>query len=506
MRCVSYTRTTSCCATEEKTENVIGIQNKQIQSFLKERGWKLEEKYSDRKNDKDADAGFQKLRADGMSRKFDMVVVGSIFRCGRSVSFAEDLLLKTFYPAGIHFAVAEDGFCSLDHTSEEVKDYMQGKRYEANVSAMRKAVRVQEKMGLLDVHDEKYGYLLKDDFSGFDVDEEVAPIIQEIFWLLGQNMTMQAVADLMNERGVECPAVHLERVGRKNFHANGRKWVLGSVQRILQNTSYIGYWTKMVGGQPETIEVPQIVDKTVFELANKNVTSRGGHRDRGIRSENAFIKQIFDKETGDVLICRRYTEDGDYQMFHRNWFAMSTGIRYESVMQETVSAIRRESEQAGEASRLMDTEIVQNEKKRRMKLLAEQGRKLFGETSYYQRKRLEIYQRYRDGECSEMKMKAALSDLEKKLTILDGQYDDLMKKVEDTKQAYSLRNPWIMLYDSIAIPSQLSKTEIRKWVDRILIEDFQKVEVLLLRQEWKAYFPPEWFEGRILKDGEKEQA
>ena len=68
MRCVSYTRTTSCCATEEKTENVIGIQNKQIQSFLKERGWKLEEKYSDRKNDKDADAGFQKLRADGMSR------------------------------------------------------------------------------------------------------------------------------------------------------------------------------------------------------------------------------------------------------------------------------------------------------------------------------------------------------------------------------------------------------------------------------------------------------
>ena len=313
MRCVSYTRTTTCLRGESSAENVISQQNRIIRDFMKERGWKLDAKYSDRKNNDQEETAFQKMRLDGIARKFDMVVICSAFRCGRSVSFAEDLLLKTFYPAGIHFAVAEDGFCSMEHSQQEAEEYLCAKRRESNVSCMRHAEREKERQGLFDVHDEKYGYLLKDDFSGFVIDEEVVPIIREIFQLLADNMTMQAVADLLNERGVESPAVHLERVGRKNFHANGRKWALGSVQRILQNTAYIGYWTKMVGGKPQAVDIPAIVEKEIFERATENVTSRGRKMPEDvIRSENAFVKQIFDKETGQPLVCRRYTDDGDY--------------------------------------------------------------------------------------------------------------------------------------------------------------------------------------------------
>lgn len=63
------------------------------------------QKYADRKQDTEADDAFRTMQNDGVSRKFDMVVVDSLLRCGSNVSYAEDVLLKSFLPAGIHFAV-----------------------------------------------------------------------------------------------------------------------------------------------------------------------------------------------------------------------------------------------------------------------------------------------------------------------------------------------------------------------------------------------------------------
>ena len=51
--------------------------------------------------------GFDKLVQDGMARKFDAVVVDSIFRCGRTLPFAIEALQRTFYPLGIQFAVVD---------------------------------------------------------------------------------------------------------------------------------------------------------------------------------------------------------------------------------------------------------------------------------------------------------------------------------------------------------------------------------------------------------------
>lgn len=501
MRCASYTRVTSCLATEKVPDNTISLQNKAIRLFLKKRGWKLEEKYSDRKNNKNEDGAFQQMRLDGMARKFDIVVIASIFHCGKSVSFAEDLLLKTFYPAGIHFAIVEDNFCSMEKTVLEIEEYMQKKRLESNVSILRMTEWEREKLGLLDVHDEKYGYLLKDDFTGFIVDEEVVPIIREIFQLLAENMTMQAVADLMNEREVESPAVHLERVGKKNWHATGKSWKLGSVQRILRNTAYIGYWTKMVGGKPQTIKVPAIVEKDIFAIANRNVTLRGGHKPIGDRSDNAFIKQIFDKQSGKSLICRRYTDHGIYQMFHRDWNQTSEGIRYDFVMEEVSRAVCRETEQASWILSELETGGLEKEKNRQIKMLAAQAEELFAELDDHLRRRLAIYQNGQAGKCLGQEEMETLKKMDERIFALNQQCDSLMERVQNTQIAFSRNNPWIRLYHGAVVPEKLTKEEIRKWIDRIQIENLCKVEVVLLQQEWKSYFSI-IMEG-MMEDGEK---
>lgn len=110
MRCVSYTRTTSCKSSESIPTDIIQQQNEQIQKYIQSHGWKLVAKYSDRKRDDNENTAFEEMTMDGISRKFDMVVVNSIDRCGKYISCAEDVLAKTFFPAGIHFSVVQDDF------------------------------------------------------------------------------------------------------------------------------------------------------------------------------------------------------------------------------------------------------------------------------------------------------------------------------------------------------------------------------------------------------------
>ena len=79
MRCVSYTRTTSCKNTKIIPSDIIQQQNEHIQNYIQSHGWKLVAKYSDRKKDANENTAFEEMTADGINRKFDMIVVENIF-------------------------------------------------------------------------------------------------------------------------------------------------------------------------------------------------------------------------------------------------------------------------------------------------------------------------------------------------------------------------------------------------------------------------------------------
>ena len=54
-----------------------------------------------------------------------MVVVDSVDRCGKYISCAEDVLVKTFFPAGLHFAIVQSDFCSIGKSREEIRRVFQ---------------------------------------------------------------------------------------------------------------------------------------------------------------------------------------------------------------------------------------------------------------------------------------------------------------------------------------------------------------------------------------------
>ena len=113
MRCVSYTRMVGVLHEDEIPSDIIARQNKSITAYAGSHGWKISEKYSDRKKDAGEEAAFRDMVTDGISRRFELVVMDSIFRCGKGLADAEQVMARVFFPAGIHFAVVEDDFCSI---------------------------------------------------------------------------------------------------------------------------------------------------------------------------------------------------------------------------------------------------------------------------------------------------------------------------------------------------------------------------------------------------------
>ena len=231
MRCVSYTRTTSCKEDGKIPADIIKQQDQHIQEYLKKQGWTLSAKYCDRKKDTEENTVFEELTKDGINRKFDMVVVDSIDRCGRTISCADDVLVKTFVPAGIHFAVVQDEFISIGKTKEELYEYIKKARYAAvQLKGMREYAVREQLEGLYTVHDEKYGYILSDDRRELLIDEEAAVVVREIFQMVLDGMPIANIVKILNDSGIESPMVHNARPGFMRLMEDVRS---GKVQCIV---------------------------------------------------------------------------------------------------------------------------------------------------------------------------------------------------------------------------------------------------------------------------------
>ena len=66
-----------------------------------------------------------------------------------------------------------------------------------------------------------------------------------------------------------------------------------------------------------------------------------------------------------------------------------------------------------------------------------------------------------------------------------------MTQVDELELAFSNRNPWMVFYGNIKISDKLTKEEIRKWIDKVLIENLETVEVVLPTKHtrWRDMLP-----------------
>lgn len=487
MRCVSYTRYTSCIKNKEIPSNTILLQNQNIERYARSRKWVIRRKYADRKRDPQSEEAFLEMQKDGMARQFDMLVCDSLDHLGINMSVAAHLLKDVFYPAGIHFAIVEDDICSLNLSAEDVdKKLHYAIRKKTSGIAWDKIMENRD-AGKFTVHDEKYGYLLSEDMTELLIDEEAADVIREIFELGAQGMICIRIAEKMNDQGYECPAVHLERVSRKHPKAFASTWSARMVSNILNSTHYYGIAYKKVHGIITEFHLPPIIEKEQFDQAYENRKEKAEKRKlAGPHKENIFRNLIFDYESGRTIYCQTFPNFDPQRRFYFERKTISCSILYEDVKKQVLDTIRNEIDLANTINKKLESEEAADHFDAAVEDIRRRMFELISSTDRATQKRIEL-SRIPDSEtkCSEMNYNDRyLHELNDKFQKEMDQYKKIEKAFRD--------NPWVNLYGSIDIPIYPDNAWVRKCINAVFIKDMKDVTVEMKYTEWKQYLPPEW--------------
>ena len=70
-------------------------------------------------------------------------------------------------------------------------------------------------------------------------------------------------------------------------------------------------------------------------------------------------------------------------------------------------------------------------------------------------------------------------------------YLEEIKKIE---KCFSKNNPWIEMFSEMVIPEEITRPDVKRWIDRVESFRYEKIEVQFKNREWKEMLPEEWFE------------
>lgn len=495
MRCVSYTRIFSCLPEKEIPQNIIIQQNERIKEFVKKKKWTLIKKYTDRKNDRFDDSAFLQMKKDAIERKFDCVVVDSMFRCGRNTNVAAEMFRNMFIPAKVFFAVVEDDFYSGDVSQDEALSYLQEKvkayrSYTVNID-MRKFCETKKFP--------KYGYCYKSGKMELEIDPEAAKHVLKIFQLICEGKSFKETAEIMTESGVMSSGRYIDKLWGREVENPKEPWKRDQIKRIIYNRMYIGEWSRTINGEKRIFQCPAIITNEIFERANHRDVFSPKSDARGKTPLNPFSNHIYDKDTGIPL--KLFT----HQRLHVRIFRLSYGakervrykkghILYDEVYQQVNVLLAREQKLAEHISKMINTEEWEIEKKKHIDEIRKTGQRIYHKMVALEAEMLSLYKKMEveqiDWETYQRIKNQKITDFLDMDTILQKQTEQ-MSQIE---KAFSEKNPWICLFNKITLPDKLQREHIKLWIDRIEIVQYDHPEIQFKEHKWKEYFPNEWFE------------
>lgn len=485
---VSYTRSTSCRPEQSVSNDTIKEQNERISAYIKKKNWKLDKKYSDRKNDTQTEQAFLQMKQDGIGRKYDCVVMDSIFRCGQNVLSAYDLLSLVFLPAGIRFAVVEDDFYSGDYPESEVKHYLEEKRdtyrFERLTNAAIKSTTERRYP--------KYGYCYKDGEMELVPDEAVMANVQLIFQMAADGHTAKEILDYLIRKGIESPMAYQKRKEGKPMNGKASPWNIAKVRSILNNRLYLGEWRRVVFKEEVMQSCPPLIDEELFQKAHERMSERNVRKNKKAKKPvfNPFYKRIFDKETQHPLNNYQHPRLGI--RIYRFGYPRPAGADYEKawlpceeVQDKVMECIHREQAAARKIRKMLGSQRAEMEKEQWKSRL----RKKMWETVSRQ---MEIENRYVQCGITEMDTEKMDGFMEESRAC-EEELKSIMSELSEVDVVLSKKNPWIELFASVELKDGITADISRKLIEKIEVYRFETVEVTFCKNGYREMLPQEWF-------------
>ena len=493
MKCVSYTRTLPW--KNHQGELTIDEQNQRIAAYLAEhKELDLQKKYSDRKNDEKARTAFDQMTNDGVERKFDCIIVASMYYCGPDFPAARQAIEETLYAAGIDLIVLEESLDTRAVSRKEVEDYFEAKRCEMHAEIMF-AWRRKQGAGFRLTNSVPFGYIRRNGESNMVKEEEVAPYLSEAFFRYASGQKMRDIAKWLNEQGVEPPMKHKKRILGKPYDAEPDQWTTDMLRCLFRNPTYTGATAN--GSRQiiaENCHEPYIIKEQFYAFP---CNMREGENKISIRKSykkpNPLAKHIVctcghalcwhkDKRTGEELFycryCRAHKENGKNLKVPAAtiYKKVMDALELEHLEEEKLAAAIQQG--AGKKA----IEVVRAEKSLQMK-------SVLAELNMEQFRRVPLYESYMADEITEEQYRAELLDYEEAHRKLNEQLTAIMEDTLVWERALSLRNPWIQQMAQYKTPEELDRNFVKKYIEQVtvtLLDDGQaEISLTMKTDEWK---------------------
>jgi DNA invertase Pin-like site-specific DNA recombinase len=283
----------------KQSESIIN-QRDFLTGYVLEQGWNIAGIYID-----DGFSGlnfdrpdFKRMLADIEKKNINLVITKDLSRLGRDYIDTGYYLERYFPTKNVRYIALNDGIDTMaDMINNDISPFKAviNDMYAKDISKkVRAAFKTKQETGQFIGSFAPHGYIKDPDNNNrLLIDKETAGVIQRIYALYLSGKSMVAIAEILNDEGVESPATYKKRVF-PNYKTSIVKYFLWNreqVKTILRNPTYCGNLT-----QRKMHKVSYKVDKNRMVSPKDWVTAEATHEG---------IVSVADFENTQLLLDKR---------------------------------------------------------------------------------------------------------------------------------------------------------------------------------------------------------
>lgn len=504
---------------DKEESNSIGSQREMIRDFVRRRTdltivqEYVDDGYSGVNFER---PGFRSMMADAQAGTVDCIICKDLSRFARNYIDSGRYLEKVFPSMGVRFIAINDSFDSFGAASQSDSLIIPFKNlindaYCKDISMkIRSQLDIKRKMGDFIGAFCTYGYKKDpDNKSRLLVDEDAARVVELIFRLRLQGMSNTRIADHLNGMGVLSPMAYKMSKGlnyRSGFRVNDQMlWNPENIRRVLTNPVYVGTLTQHTRGTPnykvkkeiqydeaDWIVIPRNHDPIISQTDFDTVQSLLGRDVRVAPNEKEaylFSGFVYCGDCGHTMVRKTVTRCGkDYVYLVCSTHKARKGCSYHSFSEKKLEKIvfqvvRDHIDQICELDRMMEYIASLPENQREIFNYDAQITRLEAEIQRYQDLKLRLYGDMADGMISNAEYRELRAGYESKIASANAAILRVQEEREQAVRSNEEEIPWIQLFRQYENITELHRGVLVNLVERIVIYDADKIEVLFRYQD-----------------------
>lgn len=447
---------------------------------------------------------FQRMMQDVYDGKVNCVIVKDLSRFGRNYTDAGNYIDNIFVRLNVRFIALNNGVDSVSNNmNAATKCITVGVQNVINESVaattsvnVRGTLNVSRKQGKFIGSFPTYGYLkCPDDRHKLIIDEEVAPVVRQVFKWFIDGKSVIGITKELNALGIPNPSTYKKQKGwnyKHNSSNNDGLWCDSTVRRMLTNEMYIG---NMVQGKNTTISykikqcrgIPKsdwiiventhepIIDRETFDKAQSlfNRNTRTAPTKTEVELFSGFVKcadchRAMSKKTnkhpyGTYKYYRCVTSrkmDSSACSHH--------SIRIDKLEKAVIGAIQTMVDTAIELDDVLD-KINEKADNRGESIAKRSMEKLIAEREQIKAMMLDLYPDWKSGAITKEEYLSLKENMSEKVNKLDSKISGFEKKLESDNQNQIAENDFISSLKKYGKIDKLTRPILTELVDSIFV-------------------------------------